>query len=57
MSVKGYGTDATAMELNLSGAKTDYIMRNPATFSCVELYYDQDSKFAGGGILPESIDA
>ncbi len=56
MSLKDYGTKATVMVLNLSGARIDYIMRNVVTFLYVKLYYDQDGKFGGGSILPESID-
>ena len=56
MSVKDYGTKATVMQLNLSRARTDYMMRSPTAFLYVELYYDQDGNFGGGVILPESID-
>ncbi len=56
MSVKDYGTKATLMELNLSRARIDYMMRNPRTFLYVELYYDQDGEFGQSEVLRKSID-
>ena len=54
MSVKNYGAKATLMELNLSEARINYMMRNPTSFLYVEFYYDPNGKF--GELLPEGID-
>ena len=52
MSVKHYGAKATLMDLNLSEARINYMMRNPNSFLYVEFYYDADGKF--GKLLPET---